>query len=58
MKAYQAWDTKSIEDCSTVELIRRFNYPNVLIYADPPYLLSTRQMNFEPVGQMDIFREA
>ena len=24
------------------ELIRRFNYPNVLIYADPPYVLSTR----------------
>ena len=23
-------------------MITRFNYPNVLIYADPPYLLSTR----------------
>lgn len=23
-------------------LIRRFNHPNVLIYADPPYILSTR----------------
>ena len=25
-----------------MELIRRFNHENVLIYADPPYLLSTR----------------
>ena len=25
-----------------VELIRRFNSPKVLIYADPPYLLVTR----------------
>lgn len=31
-----------IERMDAVELIRRFNYPNVLIYADPPYLLSTR----------------
>ena len=26
----------------TVELIQRFNYHNVLIYADPHYVLSTR----------------
>lgn len=25
-----------------MELIERFNYPNVLIYLDPPYVLSTR----------------
>lgn len=25
-----------------LELIKRFNHPNVLIYADPPYVLSTR----------------
>lgn len=25
-----------------MELIQRFDYPNVLIYADPPYVLSTR----------------
>lgn len=25
-----------------VELIQRFNYLNVLVYADPPYVLSTR----------------
>ncbi len=31
-----------IENRPAVELINRFNFPNVLIYADPPYLLSTR----------------
>ena len=31
-----------IENKSAVELIPRFNYPNVLIYADPPYMLGTR----------------
>lgn len=31
-----------IENRSAVEVIKRFNYPNVLIYCDPPYMLSTR----------------
>lgn len=31
-----------IENRPAVELIERFNYSNVLIYADPPYLLGTR----------------
>ena len=31
-----------IEDRPAVELIQRFNFPNVLIYADPPYVLNTR----------------
>lgn len=31
-----------IENRSAVELIERFNYPNVLIYCDPPYMLETR----------------
>ena len=31
-----------IENRPALEVIRRFNYPNVLIYADPPYLLGTR----------------
>ncbi len=31
-----------IECRPAAELIRRFNYPNVLIYADPPYMLGTR----------------
>lgn len=31
-----------IENRPAVELIRRFNYENVLIYCDPPYMLKTR----------------
>lgn len=31
-----------IENKPAAELIARFNFPNVLIYADPPYLLGTR----------------
>lgn len=31
-----------IENRPAVELMERFNFPNVLIYADPPYVLSTR----------------
>ena len=31
-----------IENKPAIEVVRRFNFPNVLIYADPPYLLSTR----------------
>ena len=31
-----------IECRPAAELIRRFNYPNVLIYADPPYVFGTR----------------
>lgn len=31
-----------IENQDAVELIKRFNYKNVLIYCDPPYLLGTR----------------
>ena len=31
-----------IECRPALEVIKRFNYPNVLIYADPPYILSKR----------------
>lgn len=31
-----------IENKPAIELIPRYNYSNVLIYADPPYVLSTR----------------
>ncbi len=31
-----------VENRPALEVIKRFNYPNVLIYADPPYVLSTR----------------
>ena len=43
MEAAERLRGVQIENRPAVELIRRFNYPNVLIYADPPYLLSTRQ---------------
>lgn len=31
-----------IENRPAVKLIERFNFPNVLVYADPPYLMETR----------------
>ncbi len=31
-----------IENRPAVDLIQKYNYSNVLIYADPPYVLSTR----------------
>ncbi len=31
-----------IENRPALEIISRFNFPNVLIYADPPYLMQTR----------------
>ena len=31
-----------IENMPALELIKRFNYENVLIYCDPPYMLGTR----------------
>lgn len=31
-----------IENRPAIELIRRFNYKNVLVYCDPPYMLGTR----------------
>ena len=31
-----------IENKPAADLIQRFNYPNVLIYCDPPYVLGTR----------------
>lgn len=43
-----------IENRPAAELIERFNFPNVLIYADPPYLLSTRhgkQYRYEMTDQ-------
>lgn len=58
-KAYAAMDWKNlpekimeaskrflgvqIENRPAIEVIERFNYPNVLIYLDPPYVISTRQ---------------
>lgn len=32
-----------IENLPALDVIKRFNYPNVLIYADPPYIIEARQ---------------
>lgn len=42
-----------IEQAEAVELIRRFADPNVLIYADPPYVLSTRKQRQYNVEMAD-----
>lgn len=42
MQAAERLRGVQIENRQAVELIERFNYPNVLIYCDPPYVLSTR----------------
>lgn len=42
MQAAERLRGVQIENKPAVELIRRFNHPNVLIYCDPPYVLGTR----------------
>ena len=42
MQAAERLRGVQIENRPAVELIERFNYPNVLVYLDPPYVLSTR----------------
>lgn len=42
MQAAERLRGVQIENRPAVEVIRRFNFPNVLVYADPPYVLSTR----------------
>lgn len=42
LEAAQRLKQVQIENHPALDLIRRFNYENVLIYADPPYLLKTR----------------
>lgn len=42
MQAAERLRGVQIENRPAVELIKRFNYPNVLIYCDPPYMLATR----------------
>lgn len=50
MQAAERLRGVQIENRPAVELIKRFNYPNVLIYCDPPYILGARngkQYRFE-----------
>lgn len=42
MEAAERFRGVQIENRPAVDVIQRFNYPNVLVYADPPYVLSTR----------------
>lgn len=42
MRAAERLRGVQIENRSAIEVIQRFNFPNVLIYADPPYVLGTR----------------
>jgi len=42
LKAAERLKGVQIENRPALDLIRRFNHDNVLIYADPPYLLETR----------------
>lgn len=44
LKAVDRLKQVQIECRPAIEVIRRFNRPDVLIYADPPYILSTRKM--------------
>lgn len=46
MDAAERLKQVQIENMPAVELIKRFRYPNVLIYVDPPYLLSTRRQRY------------
>lgn len=42
MQAAERLRGVQIENRPAVEVIKRFNFPNVLIYCDPPYMLNTR----------------
>lgn len=42
MQAAERLRGVQIENKPAVELMKRFNYPNVLIYLDPPYVLDAR----------------
>lgn len=53
MQAAERLRGVQIENRPAVELIQRYNYPNVLIYADPPYVLSTRSGGKQYLHEMD-----
>lgn len=42
MQAAERLRGVQIENMPAAKLISRFNYPNVLVYLDPPYMISTR----------------
>ena len=59
MQAAERLRGVQIENKPALELIPRFNYPNVLIYCDPPYVLKTRhgkqyRHEMDDKGQQDL----
>lgn len=42
-----------IENCDAIDLIKRFNKPEVLMYLDPPYLRTTRKSGAIYAHEMD-----
>lgn len=59
MQAAERLRGVQIENRPVVELIERFNYPNVLVYGDPPYVLGTRhgkqyRCEMEDIEQNDL----
>lgn len=52
MQAFCRLKDAQIECRPAVEVIQRFNRPDVLVYADPPYLLSTRKMKKQYACEM------
>lgn len=52
MQALERLKDAQIECMPAVKLIERFNRSDVLIYADPPYLLSTRKMKKQYAHEM------
>lgn len=59
MQAAERLRGVQIENRPAVELIERFNYPNVLVYGDPPYVLGTRhgkqyRCEMEDIEQNDL----
>lgn len=53
MQAAERLRGVQIENRPAAELIQRYNYPNVLIYADPPYVLSSRSGGKQYLYEMD-----
>ena len=59
MQAAERLRGVQIENRPAVDLIERFNYPNVLVYCDPPYVLGTRhgkqyKCEMDDKGQNDL----
>lgn len=46
LEAAERLKDAEIENTDAIELIKKYNHPDCLIYADPPYLLSTRKQRY------------